>query len=71
MKVELQNEPFFLYSESENDLVYGGELTGTYVLCEHINCENFQAIMCVDTEGIFLISPKQTHQYNFVELFYR
>lgn len=53
-KIELQNEEYFTYCQ--NDLVSSGELTGTYILCKHIKCDNFQAVICIDSEEINLIS---------------
>lgn len=55
-KIELQGEECFTYCQDENDLVSSGELTGTYLLCKHIKCENFQAVICIDSEEINLIS---------------
>lgn len=54
-KIELQNEDFYTYNDAEDDLVACGELTGTYILCEHIKCENFQAVICIGTKEVFLI----------------
>jgi len=55
-KIELQNQEYFTYCENENDLVSSGELVGVYVLCNHIKCENFQAVICIDTKEVYLIS---------------
>ena len=55
-EIELQNEEYFTYCQYENDLVSSGELTGTYILCKHIKCENFQSVICIDTKEICLIS---------------
>ena len=55
-KIQLQNEEYFTYCGIENDLVSSGELTGDYILCKHIKCENFQAIISNDTKEVFLIS---------------
>ena len=54
-KIELQNEEYFTYCEIENDLVSSGELTGYYILCKHIKCENFQAVISIETKEVFLI----------------
>ena len=56
IKIELQNEEYFTYCLFENDLVSSGELTGTYVLCSYIKCENFQAVICIDTKEVYLIN---------------
>jgi hypothetical protein len=55
-KIELQDEEYFTYCEVERDLVSTGYLTGTYILCKHIKCENFQAVICIDTKEVYLIS---------------
>ena len=55
-KIELQNEEYFTYCQDENDLVSSGEITGNYILCKHIKCENFQAVICIDTKEVYLIS---------------
>ena len=54
--IQLQNEEYFTYCKNENDLVSSGELTGDYILSKHIKCENFQVVICIDTNEIFLIS---------------
>ena len=54
--IELENEEYFTYCENENDLVSSGELSGTYILCKHIKCENFQAVICIDSKEVSLIS---------------
>ena len=51
-KIELQNQEFFTYCENEKSLVSGGELTGTYMLCQN----NSQAVICLDTNDVYLIS---------------
>ena len=56
--LELQNEEYFTYCQDEGDLVSSGELTGTYLLCEHIKCENFQAVICIDTKQVYSAKPK-------------
>ena len=55
-KIELQNEECFTYCENEKALVSSGELTGAYMLCEHIKCENFQAVICLAYKDVHLIS---------------
>lgn len=54
--IELINEEYFTYCPIEEDLVSSGELCGDYVLCKNIKCENFQAVICVDTKEVHLIS---------------
>ena len=54
-KIELQNEEYFTYCQ-DDDLLSSGELTGTYILCKHIKCENFQSVICIDTKEVYLIS---------------
>tara|TARA_Y100001937_G_C6996134_1_gene274276 strand:- start:140 stop:322 length:183 start_codon:yes stop_codon:yes gene_type:complete len=54
--IELQEEEFFTYCEKQDDLVSSGEISGTYILCKHIKCENFQAVICTDTKEVLLIS---------------
>ena len=54
-KIELQEEMYFTFCDNQNDLVSSGEMSGTYILCENIKCENFQAVICIDTKEIFLI----------------
>jgi len=53
--IKLQEENYFTYSDDRKDLVVMGELTGDFILCEHIKCGNFQAVICSDTKEIFLI----------------
>ena len=55
-KIELQNAEYFTYCKNEHDLVSTGELTGTFILCKHIKCENFQAVICIETNNVYLIS---------------
>ena len=55
-KIELQNREYFTYCENEKDLVSSGEITGTYMLCKYIKCENFQAVICIDTKEVYLIN---------------
>ena len=55
-KIKLQNEECFTYCQDENDLISSGELTGTYILCKHIKCENFQVVISIDTNKIYLIN---------------
>ena len=57
-KIELKNEPYFTYSTVTKYLEWWGELTGTYMLCKNIKCENFQAVICLDTQQVFLIGNK-------------
>ena len=54
--IELQNEDYFIYCQNENNLVLSGVLTGTYVLCKHIKCKNFQAVICIDSKEVYLIN---------------
>ena len=58
VQIELQEEMYFTFCNNQNDLVSSGEITGTYVLCKHIKCENFQVVICVDTKENFLISRR-------------
>jgi len=58
-KIELQGEEYFTYCQDEKDLVSSGELTGTYMLCKHIKCEYFQAVICIDTKEVHLISKQR------------
>ena len=55
-KIRLENEEYFTFCEIEKDLVSSGFLTGNYILCKHIKCEYFQAVICSDTKEVFLIS---------------
>jgi hypothetical protein len=55
-KIKLENEEYFTYSSSTNDLESAGELTGDYILSRHIKCENFQVVICSETFGMYLIS---------------
>ena len=64
-KIELQNEEYFTYCENEKDLVSSGELTGDYMLCENIKCENFQAVICIDTKDVHLIKRLTIHSTQY------
>ena len=54
--ITLQNEEYFTYDKQINNLISSGFITGNYILFKHIACENFQAVICIDTKDVFLIS---------------
>lgn len=55
-KITLQEEEYFGYNPTTNDIESMGELTGNYVLSKHIKCENFQVVFCPDNNETFLIN---------------
>jgi hypothetical protein len=55
-KIKLQEEHYYTYSKIENNFVVSGEITGEFILLENIKSDDFQTIICIDTNEIFLIS---------------
>ena len=47
-KIELQFLDFCTYCATEKSVASGGELTGTYMLCQN----NSQAVICLDTNDV-------------------
>ena len=56
IKIKLQNEEYFGFNPTTNNIEMMGELTGDYVLAKNINSENFQVVFSPDNNEIFLIS---------------
>lgn len=55
-KIKLQEEHYYVYSESWNNFAITGQITGEFILLENIKSDDFNAVMCIDTNEIFLIS---------------
>ena len=67
-KIKLQNEPFFSYDTSKDNILDGlesiGEITGDYILSpfeikQDYPKGDYSLVICMDTQDIFLIEEKQ------------
>ncbi len=63
--IELENAEIFTHCNQEDELVSSGNITGTYIVCEHIKCENFQAVICDASKEVLLIHRHEVDANNY------